>query len=289
MADGFRLLWIALGIGGTAALVHRALKIKSAEASTLPQRPRIEPPRPPVLPPSAGGDDEDVTWWGGVKKTFSPSVEFWRQTLEALRNGVPLVFLLSWLQKESRGNACSTGFTGKQDPLDGKFKYEAGIGQQYFEAATRAALDDVMVHGVSLRALRAPCSGQTQTRPLTSDEKAANVRAFLGDVAKFRATSHVQLASAGINWPESTDDFWMMVKLQHGLPCAPSSFLKAAAVADQARSFAQFKAFVNGLSRERYTELTTAAGCGTSMARYFGHGVANAMNNSEEVGRGATS
>ncbi len=224
-----------------------------------------------------------------VAMTFAPGVEQWRDVLEQQRSGEPLHFLMQWLARESGGRPCAVGFRGAQDPVDKLFKFEAGIGQQFFEAKTRAELDNTMVNGVPLRILRAACEGNTerQLRPLTDEEKVANVQAFLGDVRKFRARAHAQLAHAGIDWPESSDDFWMLVKLQHALPCVASSFLTPAAHTGQAGSYKQFKAFVNNLDHATYTALTTASGCGPAMARFYGHGTANALDNAEIVGRGS--
>jgi hypothetical protein len=218
---------------------------------------------------------------------FNALVESWRPVMEERRGDVPIEFLLSWLAHESGGNACSTGFAGQQFP-DGQFKFEAGIGQAFFQASTREALNSKTTFGgVTLAELRVGCNGQTLTRPLTADEKEPHVVAFLGEVNSQRAKTRDQLDAAGISWPEETEDFWMAVKLQHNLPCIPLSFFKPAAAAGKADSFAQFESFVNGLSRADYTKHTTAGRCAAGMAGFFGAGTANALAKAKKVGAGA--
>lgn len=287
MADGSRLFWgILIGVG-TGFAVHRTLKYleksepRRPELSPPPPPPRIPAPRPVTPSPSAPSSAPSAPG------TYGPTVEQWRAVIAAQAPDTPIRFALNWLDHESKGLPCSTGFKGERHP-DGKYKYEAGIGQQFFEAASREALDHVQVHGVSLAELRAPCKGQEQIRPLTDDEKQKNVRAFLGDIKRFRAKAHAQLAHAGLSWPESTDDFWMLVKLQHGLPCIASSFLAPAASAGRATSFITFQTFVNELSREHYNQFTGASGCRPAMDGYFGAGTALALKNAVKTARGVT-
>lgn len=285
---------IAAGAIGTGLLVRKAVKAMhggDGDEDDAPLRP--DPPRPPVTLPTAQSqmpanpatEAHGQNWWNGNSKRYVPSVEQWRGTFMQQAPDYPIVFLLNYLDKESKGLACATGFKGEKH-RDGFYKFEAGIGQNYFQAPTREALDHVRVHGVSLAELRAPCEGQKQIRPLTDDEKQKNAHAFLEDVRAFRATAHQQLAAAGIDWPESGDDFWKLVKLQHGLPCVPKSFLTAAAQAGHAATFADFRAFVNALPHDRYTALTKEGRCWPAMEKFFGAGTATALANANEVGTG---
>lgn len=222
---------------------------------------------------------------------FSPTVEQWRNVLapRARALGIPLDFLLAWLQIESGGNPCSVGFHGEQDPNDGLFKFEAGISQAFFSALTRAQLFATTVQGVSLTTLRAPCVGDTQrqARSLTAAEIAANVNLFLADVTRKINVARQQVGVTRVNWPTTSEDFWMLVKLQHGLPCVSRSFLAPAQAAGRTKTFRDFATFVLGLDRANYTRFTTAAGCGTSMARFFGSaGLENVLDNAIRAGAG---
>lgn len=220
---------------------------------------------------------------------FSSTVEQWRAVLEPRRNGIPIAFLLAWLSRESGGNPCSTGFTLPT-------KFEAGIGQLMFTSKHTATGDimDAVRQGVSLRTLRAPCSahngtvgsGGRQLRPLTDDEKAANVDSFLADVEENRRDAQRRLDAAGIEWPEETQDFWMAVKLEHALPGAAVAFYGPAAKADRATTFADFVAFVTSLSADAYNAHARAAGIESAMRPFFGKGIANALANAQKTGAG---
>lgn len=220
------------------------------------------------------------------RMAFSSSVEFWRNTFEQEAPDVPINFLLSWIQHESGGNPCSLGFAGEQHP-DGLFKMEAGIGQQFYSARTRAALNDVAVNGVPLRVLRAPCSGQTATRALTEDERVANVRAFLGDVERFRAKAHEQLSAVGSQAnDEQLEDFWMFVKLRHGLPSIAIELLKPAAESGAADSFGRFRGFIEGLSPAELQRIAPISARFAFKGPVF-VGLTRILNNAEKTGKGA--
>lgn len=289
MADhdwtGGQLLAIAAGAVGVGYLVHRAYRALHPELGPAPApgiqplplpRPAPEPPPAPPRPPRPSGH------------RYPAQVEQWADELERQAPDIPRRFLLNYLDKESGGNPCGMGFHGQKFP-DGLYKFEAGIGQNYFAAKTRRALDQKTSHGVTLAELRAPCQGNHQIRELTPAERQKNVQAFLGDVRDFIITARAQIARAGLDWPETGDDFWMLVKLQHGLPCVPKSFLVAAADAGHAGSFDAFAAWVNALPRERYDELTGSAHCRPAMDRFFGAGTRRALENARSVGHGVTS
>jgi hypothetical protein len=98
-------------------------------------------------------------------RTFPAPVEVWRSLieLEAAGSGVPIEFLLSWVQHESYGNPCSLGIPG----------VEAGIAQTYHPDDDR--------FGATFDQLRAACVPDTQTlaRPLTADEKDLQVKSLV--------------------------------------------------------------------------------------------------------------
>lgn len=274
-----------VGVGALVGVTGLILFARKKSSRGSPRDPIF--PGPSTLPPTVVEPEP-----GPGHAIFASGVEQWRAVLDAQRadadGKIPLRFLLQWLTQESGGNPCSTGFTGAQDPVDKLYKFEAGIGQQYFEAPTRDALDTKTANGVMLKTLRAACSAQHQTRPLTVAEKAANVQAFLGDVRRFRALARKQIAVAGLSWPESGDDFWRAVKLEHALPCVAKSFLGPAAQ-HGVTTFAGLVAFVNGLDVPTYIAMTKAAGCWPAMQRFYGHGVVNALANSAKCGAAAWS
>lgn len=223
---------------------------------------------------------------------FNMNVESWRAILlKVLRDGEPINFYLSWMDAESNGNPCATGFVG-QKFSDGKFKFEAGIGQNYFEANSAEELFDKTTYGgVKLRTLRAACSqptpgkngtGQTLLRPLTDEEVAANVTSFVEMVRSKAQKLRERLGKAGVTW--SGQDFWSGVKLYHNLPGIPDSFLGPAAKAGLASNFKVFETFVNALTPDQYKTYTTAAGYGRSMAGFSQQRVAQLLAKAWEVG-----
>lgn len=284
-----KVLFAGAGAAGVALLVTKAIQSFRSSDSREPSLPA--PPRPAVQLPRTPQPDWDpgpARRPAPGERTYVPSIEQWRGELQRQAPDIPIRYLMNYLDKESKGQPCSWGFHGKLDPSDNRYKFEAGIGQVYFSAKTREALDHVVKHGVSLAELRAPCDGQTQTRPLTDEEKQKNVQTFLGDVRQSIETSRKQLAKAGVSWPETTDDFWQLVKLQHGLPGIPGSFLKAAAEAGEAGSFEQFAAFVNALPRPRYLEIAKAAGWMPAMGNFSAKRIGEILNNARTVGAGVT-
>ena len=215
---------------------------------------------------------------------FTPLVESWRPTLEQQANGIPINFLLAWLTHESGGNPCATGFVGKQDPRDGLFKFEAGIGQNFFEARSFDALFPTTSNGVTLAQLRKGCNGQTITNRSAVDDE-AQVRAFLADVERFRDRSHQQLGAVGSQADaEELEDFWMFVKLQHALPAIPRFFLAAAAESGAADSFERFAGFVENLDLETMKRLDGSGG-GVTIRR--GATLAKIFNNARKTGAGS--
>ena len=221
---------------------------------------------------------------------FSSKVEAWRATLEEQANGIPINFLLSWLQHESGGNPCSVGFAGEVG-RDGSRRFEAGIGQQFFQGRVGGSLAELMnvrVHGVSLATLRAPCSGQNPTRALTDDELRANVTAFLGDVEKMREKTHAQLSAVQAECDdESVEDFWQFVKLQHALPAIPIELLGPAKESGASDSFGRFRGFVEGLEPAELNKLArfSAPFAYNKLGTFVGLG--RLFDNAEKTGRGS--
>lgn len=144
--------------------------------------------------------------------SFSPNVEFWRpQILRYVPSPAGGVdFWLAWAAKESGGNPC--GYTSLR---------ESGIFQLM-------PPDNTAQGGTTEAALRAACSGQSLARSLTEADIREQVVSFDRYLAYIIAYAKAKLAAAGANWPESSPDFWKMVKFVHVAPARIAPWLAAA-------------------------------------------------------------
>lgn len=147
----------------------------------------------------AGGFYQLSPQFGDVASDFPASVEQWRSLLEQNAGDLPINFLLSWIQNESGGYPC-----------DYSSYHETGIFQLMPPDNTRDA-------GTTEDALRTACaSGSSQAaRQLTSDELLLQVTTGVTYVNHERAVAHQILDQIGVDWPESSADFWSLVKLHH--------------------------------------------------------------------------
>jgi hypothetical protein len=149
---------------------------------------------------------------------FPASVEFWRQYLDQYSGGdLPggMDFLLAWIQRESNGDPCS--YTSL---------HESGIFQLMPPDNTNTA-------GTTEAALRSMCSGGSgsQTRQMTDAEIKEQVVSGLQYVRAMRDQAQTKLDAAGVDWPQSSPDFWKVVKLQHAYPGPTAGWLLAATTA----------------------------------------------------------
>lgn len=165
--------------------------------------------------------------------TFPAAVEAWRPLVEEYAGDMPVNFLLACVRFESFGNPCALGKAG----------VEAGLFQLYFPDDAR--------FGATFQQLRAGCSGAKLTRTLTDDERVRQVRTGCVMETSHRTKARNQVASNGLSWTEDTVDFWKLVKIQHGLPAVPKSFLPAYArtFGGPPASFAVWGEWVLSLSR----------------------------------------
>jgi hypothetical protein len=140
---------------------------------------------------------------------FKESAEQWRTLFEQLAPDLPTDFLIAWLDKESGGNPCSLGMT---DPN----KFEAGIFQ------TMHPNDDKF--GATAAELRTGCNGQLIEDPslVNYDLQASHGLNFVR--AKV-AAAQTHLFAAGVQWDQSSSDFWKAVKQEHALPCVMGDLL----------------------------------------------------------------
>ena len=169
-------------------------------------------------------------------REFPAPVDAWRSLIEkeADGSGVPIDFLLTWVQHESYGNPCSLGIPGK----------EAGIAQTYHPDDDR--------YGATFDELRAACVPDTQklARPLTPAEKHLHVTSLVAYVKSARDVARRQISGAGITWSESSPDFWNLVKLRHALPAWGADYLVPCRddLGRPPSTWAEFRAWVEGLS-----------------------------------------
>jgi len=145
---------------------------------------------------------------------FPASVMRWLPLLEKHAGTIPIPFLLAYIQKESNGNPCS--YTTLR---------ESGIFQLMPPHNTREGL-------TSEEALRVACVGSSQraSRPLTEAEAEEQVASGLRYVNVTRA-----YARKYVDWPETSADFWRMVKMVHVAPARVRQY------APGAKTWAEFR------------------------------------------------
>lgn len=133
---------------------------------------------------------------------FDPAVEQWRSLIAQYAGGIPVNFLLAWVQRESAGNPCS--YTSLRE--SGIFQLMPGQNMQQ--------------GGTTEGELRAACSGSSQqaTRQLTDDELKRQVVSGIQYIQWARQMAHTLLSQAGVTWDESSPSFWAVVKLVFNYP-----------------------------------------------------------------------
>lgn len=161
--------------------------------------------------------------------TFPAQVEAWRALIEerAAGTGLPMDFLLKYVQNESFGNPCAQGVPG----------IEAGIAQTWHPDDDR--------HGATFAQLREGCSGQSIVTPLSDFQKDRQVKVLISKVTSDRASARSAMSRAGVDWSEDSTDFWCLVKLVHGLPALVTDYLPRAG---RPSSWAEFRSYVMSLS-----------------------------------------
>lgn len=178
-------------------------------------------PSAPVLPPKAG-------------KPPMYNTESWRPIVIpiASEKGIPIEFLMKWIDVESGGQPCAVG--NKFASYDnGVHPLEAGLVQLY-------GPDDYKLTGADPTAIRAYCKpkylaptggkgadgkplmamafSQECSRPLTPAEMGEAVRYSAAKVLADAQRASQILASVGSQWSHFSPDYWKFVKLQHALP-----------------------------------------------------------------------
>jgi len=185
---------------------------------------------------------------------FPAPVEAWRTLIEqaSAGSGIPIEFLLQWVQIESFGNPCSVGIPG----------VEAGLAQTYHP--------DDDIYGATYEQLRAGCAGDSQelARALTAAEKQRQVDVLVKFVQGLRDKARQQLARGEATWSETSPDFWKLVKLYHALP-ALGGYLSAYRdeVGRCAETWAEFRNWLEGLSDARVTAINSAVAPWSSLSK----------------------
>lgn len=127
---------------------------------------------------------------------FSPRVEAWRPLAEAFSDDAPTDFLLAWIGPESGGNRCnlttSAGFR------------EVGLFQ--------LDPDNARAAGVDQDALRVNCDGQVDRG--TDQDRIFAMASGVEYIKYLKGTTHKKLQAVGVDWDESTADFWSLLRLQ---------------------------------------------------------------------------
>jgi len=137
------------------------------------------------------------------------NAESWRSLFNEMRGDIPQSFGMKWMEVESDFNPCATG---GGIASNGK-TLESGLTQLFYP-------DDYNRLGYNIDKMRAYCqngsrgASQVCIRALTQDEKVEQVKS----VVDFINDSRSYIARVGIRWDKSTPDYWIMVKLKHGIP-----------------------------------------------------------------------
>lgn len=137
------------------------------------------------------------------------TVESWRSLLNEMRGDIPLSYGMKWIEVESDGNPCATG---GGIASDGK-TLESGITQLLYP-------HDYKNLNLNLDRMRSYCkdgsrgASQVCIRELTQSEKVEQVKSLVDYINDAKS----YISRLGINWNKSKSDYWMLVKLKHGMP-----------------------------------------------------------------------
>jgi len=136
------------------------------------------------------------------------SVEDWRPLVTQMADGIPVEFLLAWIDIESCGNACDGTYLGEV----GIFQLEPG--DNIAEGGTTTALQHP----------NPPCVSNAYIpfAALASAQQNEQVRAGIQYVNYCRTYAHAALEACGATTldDEGNPDFWACVKMVHVIPSA---------------------------------------------------------------------
>lgn len=161
------------------------------------------------------------------------SVPYWTPLLVTLAPTLPVRKLSAWLREESGGYPGALG-----TPFEvGIFQIDLQDGPRY--GATTFSLHESFC--------MAPDS-EEMFRALTADEDRHQVITGIAMIEDVLARTTAMLTNAGIAW--SDDDLWCLIKLWHCLPRLWDQYLHYARNTRHTESWAQFRAFITGLTRD---------------------------------------
>ena len=138
----------------------------------------------------------------------------WGPLLSRYAGSIPIPFLYAWISRESGGRPCTYTYL-----------HEAGIFQLMPPHNTNEG-------GTTEAALRSACIEGTSraARDLTDAENEEQIRSGVRYVNHARA-----YARRHVDWPETSADFWRMVKMVHVAPARVKRY------APGSRSWAEFR------------------------------------------------
>lgn len=150
--------------------------------------------------------DSSAMPYGTPSNWGTAPVEAWRDLITQQAGDIPVDFLVAWVGYESAGNACD--YTVYQEA--GAFQLMPG------DNMNTAGTTMAKMHPVP------PCTAGTRTivpfSALSSDQASEQVRAGIQYVTYCRQYAHQQMDAYGYTWPESSGDFWILVKMVHVSP-----------------------------------------------------------------------
>jgi hypothetical protein len=173
---------------------------------------------------------------------FSQRVEDLRPIAEAFVADAPADFLLDWIQKESNGNRCnfttSAGF-----PEVGLFQLDPG---------------NMAMAGTDQATLRSGCDGQVDNG--TADDLITAMSTGVDYVNALKALAHQKLDSVGVDWDESTADFWSLVRFEHANGLAAADGLLARAANNLGRGPTGWDELIANGGRNHWTDVAAENG-----------------------------
>lgn len=246
MGDGARIVGIFLGVGVTAALVHRALRPALRSEAPRLEPPITRPPVPAVFPvawspiPMAAAPQQPPRPVSATMTKIQINENAWQilqwqpaVSAEMILHGIPAAFGMAWLAVESGGNPCAVGESTATGP-DGNPR-EVGLFQIYnpddFKAIGGTAAEICAYCARPLPGARQHktddggyrdgtlANPQRQTISLLSPQQVGR-QAELGRKLielKRRYADHY-LAASGIKWSVDGPDYWAAVKAPHAYP-----------------------------------------------------------------------
>jgi hypothetical protein len=241
-----------LGVGAIAGVAAIWFLVRRSSAATSPGRAPASLDVPPPGSSELSGLYVQTRAWLPYIRSLAAAY------------GIPVAFVLSWIQHESGGNPCAVGNAGAVDSKGQAL--ETGILQLMSPG-------DIQLAGTTVAEMRVNCSAnlhsgldieQKPLRPLTSDEMKIHAGKSLDYIAAVTRIVDGSFARHGVSWPKTSTDYWTMVKAYHAGQGIPTAGLDASVkgLGHAPSSWAEFKQGIEnllasgqrplGLTRERW-------------------------------------